>query len=130
MTTAPASPEHAKDRDDPISRRLHQNYFRDYDPAVGRYVESDPIGLAAGVNTYPYVGANPLTFVDPDGLDETIWNNTTGGRSGWDGSTNGNWGSKCWSGGQYSCGGHPMGKAPPTESADMKSPRQTVSRRR
>jgi RHS repeat-associated protein len=42
---------------------LHQNYFRDYDPAIGRYVESDPIGLAAGVNTYSYVGSNPLTFV-------------------------------------------------------------------
>jgi uncharacterized protein RhaS with RHS repeats len=64
---------------------LNQNYFRDYDSAVGRYVESDPTGLAAGVNTYAYVGANPLTFVDPDGLDETTWNNTAGGRSRWDG---------------------------------------------
>ena len=26
---------------------LNQNYFRDYDPAIGRYVESDPIGLSA-----------------------------------------------------------------------------------
>jgi RHS repeat-associated protein len=45
----------------------HQNYFRDYDPAVGRYVESDPIGLRAGTNTYSYVrdvgvaGSNPVT---------------------------------------------------------------------
>jgi RHS repeat-associated protein len=98
---------------------LNQSYFREFDPAVGRYVESDPIGLAAGVNTYAYVGANPLTFVDPDGLDETSWNNTAGGRSRWNGPTNGNWGGKCWSGGQYSCGGHPMGKAPPTDSADV-----------
>jgi RHS repeat-associated protein len=27
---------------------LHYNYYRDYDPAQGRYVESDPIGLQAG----------------------------------------------------------------------------------
>jgi len=47
---------------------LNYNYFRDYDPAVGRYVESDPIGLIAGVNTYGYVGQNPLIFVDSLGL--------------------------------------------------------------
>lgn len=36
----------------------YQNYFRDYDPAVGRYVESDPIGLSGGsYSTYTYVTA-------------------------------------------------------------------------
>jgi RHS repeat-associated protein len=48
---------------------LHQNYFRDYSPAIGRYVESDPIGLMGGLNTYGYVGANPISSVDPYGLD-------------------------------------------------------------
>ncbi|WP_205836512.1 RHS repeat domain-containing protein [Iodobacter violaceini] len=31
------------------------NYFRDYDPATGRYIESDPIGLAGGINTYLWI---------------------------------------------------------------------------
>ena len=44
------------------------NYFRDYDPTVGRYIESDPIGLGGGVNTYAYVGNNPLTGYDLFGL--------------------------------------------------------------
>ena len=45
--------------------KLHYNYFRDYDPAKGRYIESDPIGLAGGVNTYGYVGQNPVQWTDP-----------------------------------------------------------------
>ncbi|WP_084784156.1 RHS repeat domain-containing protein [Marinobacterium aestuarii] len=47
---------------------LYYNYFRDYDPSVGRYVESDPIGLQGGLNTYTYGGGNPLSYVDPLGL--------------------------------------------------------------
>ncbi len=48
--------------------RVHYNYFRTYDPSTGRYIESDPIGLLAGLNTYGYVGGNPLNYVDPLGL--------------------------------------------------------------
>ena len=44
------------------------NYFRDYDAVTGRYVESDPIGLTGGINTYGYALADPVDSVDPFGL--------------------------------------------------------------
>jgi len=53
---------------------VHYNYFRDYEPSIGRYVRSDPIGLHGGINTYAYVGGNPISRGDPLGLVE--WNGT------------------------------------------------------
>jgi RHS repeat-associated protein len=48
---------------------LFYNYFRSYDSRTGRYSQADPIGLDGGWNRFGYVGANPLVYVDPFGLD-------------------------------------------------------------
>jgi len=45
----------------------HYNYFRDYDPAIGRYIQSDPIGLLGGANTYAYVLNSPIQYADLSG---------------------------------------------------------------
>ena len=49
---------------------LSYNYYRDYDPSIGRYIESDPIGLGGGMNTYGYVGGNSVVYYDTSGLSQ------------------------------------------------------------
>ncbi len=47
---------------------LNQNWLRDYDPSVGRYIESDRVGLLGGINTYAYANGNALRYSDSSGL--------------------------------------------------------------
>jgi len=62
---------------------LHYNYYRTYDTQTGRYINSDPIGLRGGLNTYSYAEANPVITIDPFGLVKLYGNycgpNWTGG---------------------------------------------------
>ncbi|MEX8515308.1 RHS repeat-associated core domain-containing protein, partial [Leptothrix ochracea] len=51
---------------------LFHNGHRDYNPATGRYIQPDPIGLEGGINRYGYVGGNPVMWSDPDGLQIVI----------------------------------------------------------
>ncbi len=50
----------------------HYNHFRDYVPTAGRYIESDPIGLEGGFNTYLYAHHNPINNIDHDGQSTLV----------------------------------------------------------
>ncbi len=62
---------------------LYYNYFRDYDPTIGRYIQSDPIGLEGGINTYAYALNNPYRYIDFFGLDVCIHRSEVGFRHQW-----------------------------------------------
>lgn len=54
----------------------YHNSARTYEPQTGRYIQSDPIGLRGGLNTYGYVRQNPLIYIDPDGKQAALfWGN-------------------------------------------------------
>ena len=62
------------------------NYFRDYDPSLGRYVQSDPIGLVGGVSTYGYALGSPLFYTDEKGeysVPGAVYGAIAGGVSGY-----------------------------------------------
>jgi RHS repeat-associated protein len=48
---------------------LYYARARMYDPAIGRFLQTDPIGLRGGTNLYAYVGNDAINLTDPRGLD-------------------------------------------------------------
>lgn len=84
---------------------------RYYNPALSRFISQDPIGLAGGLNLYAYVNNNPLSFVDPLGLD------ARGAAPGGDGqSDGGNGKGSCTPGEINKCGANPPSDNPPTSN--------------
>ncbi|HEX5957280.1 MAG TPA: RHS repeat-associated core domain-containing protein [Hyphomicrobiaceae bacterium] len=53
---------------DKESGNLYAQQRDAYSPGIGRFAQSDPIGLDGGINTYAYVESDPLRLMDPDGL--------------------------------------------------------------
>ncbi|MCC0010930.1 MAG: RHS repeat-associated core domain-containing protein [Hyphomicrobiaceae bacterium] len=48
---------------------MHYNWHRHYDPSLGRYTQTDPLGFVDGPSVYGYARGNPYGYVDPRGLD-------------------------------------------------------------
>jgi RHS repeat-associated protein len=51
---------------------LHYNFYRYYDPEIGRYISTDPIGFSGGINIYTYARRNPLMFINSDGFESHL----------------------------------------------------------
>ncbi|MBX3590447.1 MAG: DUF2235 domain-containing protein [Burkholderiaceae bacterium] len=64
---------------------LHDNVLRTYDPDAGRYLEPDPLGLAAGLDPFGYADGNPLVATDPLGLILFAFDGTGNGATGLNG---------------------------------------------
>lgn len=69
-----------------VETGLHYNFHRFYEPESGRYLQSDPIALDGGINTYGYVNGNPLRFTDPYGLFgmDDVWGGVYWATGGWE----------------------------------------------
>ena len=70
MLTTDSIEENRHRHDEIASGQSVYNYYRDYDPATGRYIQSDPVGLGGGLSTYVYVGSRPASATDPFGLTQ------------------------------------------------------------
>ena len=77
-----ASGKNAFVYDECVSGGSVYNYYRDYNPETGRYIESDPIGLDGGLNTYGYSLNQPMRYDDPFGLWSLSFSAYSGGVGG------------------------------------------------
>jgi len=55
-----------------VPSRLSLAVYRAHDAQLGRWISSDPIGLAGGLNLHQYAASNPLYYVDRDGLNPFV----------------------------------------------------------
>lgn len=101
----------------PAAPTLLNNYFRFFDPRTGRYTQSDPIGLDGGMNTFTYVGANPLRSVDPTGrvafVPPVVWWGAAGAAAAWAAWTSASGPGKDWTESRS------RGKSDPARPADV-----------
>ncbi len=68
---------------EPSATGLMYYRARFYDPSIGRFTQSDPMGFIDGVNTYAYVANSPVNYTDPTGLMIDAVSNTLSGASGY-----------------------------------------------